>query len=160
MNAVPCNIDAEQALLGVLLYEPDAFDGVDGLLPAHFHEPFHGRLFHAAEALVRSGRSVAPELIADRFKADPAFNELGGQRYLANLVDNAPPAANAKDYAAAIRDAALRRSMISAAKELELAATEDHASDAADVLLEHERRLSELTDQGTQRHRLLSGSND
>ena len=39
-------------------------------------------------------------------KGDPAFEELGGVRYLADLVDRAPPAANAPDYANAIYDLA------------------------------------------------------
>jgi replicative DNA helicase len=53
-----------------------------------------------------------PIVLMDAFKRDPAFEELGGIRYLADLVDRAPPAANAPDYARVIYDLALRRDLI------------------------------------------------
>src|SRR5690606_9216674 len=48
----------------------------------------------------------------ERFKTDPAFQEFGGLRYLADLVDRAPPGANAPDYARLVYDLALRRDLI------------------------------------------------
>ena len=47
---------------------------------------------------------------------DPAFQELGGVRYMADLIDRAPPAARAPDYAAHLVDLALRRDMIKIAE--------------------------------------------
>src|SRR5690606_15931687 len=78
----------------------------------HFHEPFHQRLYTAIETHIRKGQLAEPILVADEFKRDPAFEELGGLRYLADLVDRAPPAANAPDYARVIYDLALRRELI------------------------------------------------
>lgn len=157
MTDLPHNLSAEQALIGSLLYEGEAvLDLIDGLQPAHFFEPYHGRLYACALGLIRSGRSAAPNLIADRFRDDPAFDELGGVRYLANLVDEAPPGHLASDYARAIREAALRRFMIGAAKELETSAS-DHSADAADHIVAHERRLSEIAEEGTTDHKPLSG---
>ncbi len=94
----PANIEAEQALLGVLLYDNAAFERLGDFLQArHFYEPFHQRLFTAIESAVRKGQLAEPILLAEQFNRDPAFDELGGIRYLADLVDRAPPAANAPD---------------------------------------------------------------
>jgi len=109
----PANIDAEQALLGALLYDNSAFERLsDALRSEHFFEPFHGRLFAAIQSHIRRGHLAEPILIAEQFRRDPAFEDLGGIRYLADMVDRAPPAANAADYARVIHDLALRRDLI------------------------------------------------
>jgi replicative DNA helicase len=109
----PANIEAEQALLGVLLYDNGAYERLsDSLQAVHFFEPFHGRLYGAIQTHVRRGHLAEPILIAEQFQRDPAFEELGGVRYLADMVDRAPPAANAPDYARVIYDLALRRDLI------------------------------------------------
>jgi replicative DNA helicase len=119
----PCNIDAEQALLGILLYDNGAGERLaDQLKAAHFFEPFHGRLFAAVQSHIRAGRLAEPILMADQFQTDPAFQELGALRYLADLVDRAPPAANAAEYARVIHDLALRRELIRISGETALTA--------------------------------------
>ena len=109
----PANLEAEQALLGVLLYDNAAFERLsDTFQPTHFFEPFHGRLFGAIQSHIRRGQLAEPILMAEQFARDPAFEDLGGVRYLADLVDRAPPAAHAPDYARVIYDLALRRDLI------------------------------------------------
>src|SRR3978361_1216441 len=100
---VPSNVEAEQALLGALLYDNAAFERLgDHLQGRHFFEPFHQRLYDAIESNIRKGQLAEPILLAEQFARDPAFEELGGVRYLADIVDRAPPAANAPDYARAV----------------------------------------------------------
>lgn len=136
----PANIEAEQALLGILLYDNDAFaqvrDQIDAL---DFYEPFHQRLFaHMAEQ-VRAGRLAEPIRLAEQFARDPAFEELGGIRYLADLVDRAPPSADAGDYARLLRLLALQRRERRDANgdDLDAAMSEAHlrgATRAAEIL--------------------------
>ena len=54
----------------------------------------------------------------EAFPHDPAFEELGGVRYLASLVDHAPPISNAADYAREVYDLALRRDLITISAEI------------------------------------------
>jgi replicative DNA helicase len=119
----PANIEAEQALLGVLLYDNSAYERLsDSLQASHFFEPLHGRLFAAIQSHVRRGHLAEPILLAEQFQRDPAFEDLGGVRYLADMVDRAPPAANAGDYARVIYDLALRRDLIRIGGEIAAAA--------------------------------------
>ncbi|MBU2135654.1 MAG: replicative DNA helicase, partial [Alphaproteobacteria bacterium] len=112
-NHAPANIEAEQALLGALLYDNAVFERLgDNLQARHFFEPFHGRLYGAIETSIRKGQLAEPILIAEQFARDPAFEELGGLRYMADLVDRAPPSTHAPDYARAVYDLALRRDLI------------------------------------------------
>jgi replicative DNA helicase len=121
----PHNMEAEQALLGVLLYDNGAYERLIGVQDGHFYEPFHNRLFAAIETKVRKGQLAEPILLADEFAKDPAFIELGGLRYLADLVDRAPPAINIADYGRAIYDLACRRALILLAGEIEAEARGD-----------------------------------
>lgn len=118
-NQLPANIEAEQALLGSILYDNNAYERVgDHLQARHFYEPFHQRLFASMESHIRKGQLAEPILLMDEFGRDPAFEDLGGLRYLVDLVDRAPPAANAGDYGRAIYDLALRRELIRISAEV------------------------------------------
>src|SRR3990167_6973504 len=111
--SLPHNLEAEQALLGSLMFDNAVFERLsDRLRGAHFYEPFHQRLYEAIEDPIRQGMLAEPTILMERFKQDPAFQEFGGLRYFADLVDRAPPAANAPDYARVVYDTALRRDLI------------------------------------------------
>lgn len=119
---LPASIEAEQALLGVLLYDNDAFHRLEGVEPHHFHEPFHGRLFERIRTLIASGRLADPILMADGFTSDPAFEQLGGVRYLADLMDRAPQSQAIVDYGRVVAELAQRRDLISLGGEMANAA--------------------------------------
>ncbi|HEV2366245.1 MAG TPA: replicative DNA helicase [Caulobacteraceae bacterium] len=146
----PANLEAEQALLGILLYDNGAFENVpDGLQPEHFFEPFHGRLFGSIAGHVRRGQLAEPILVAQHFQADPAFADMGGLRYLADLVDRAPPAARTADYARVIRDLAIRRDLIRIGGEIsEAARIGDPELSARDQIEAAEQRLYDLAENG------------
>ncbi|HKT53731.1 MAG TPA: replicative DNA helicase [Caulobacteraceae bacterium] len=147
---VPANIEAEQALLGAILYDNAAFERIgDFLREAHFFEPFHQRLFQAIEVNVRKGQLAEPILLAEQFSRDPAFEELGGVRYLADLVDRAPPAANAPDYARAVYDLALRRDLIRIGGDIAVQAQKgDVELSARDQIEAAEQQLFALAETG------------
>ena len=57
----PRNIEAEQALLGAILVNNDAFDRVsDFLRPEHFFEEIHRRIYEIAGPLIRAGKIASP----------------------------------------------------------------------------------------------------
>jgi replicative DNA helicase len=146
----PANIEAEQALLGVLLYDNAAFERIGDYLQArHFYEPFHQRLFGSIETHVRKGQLAEPILLAEQFSRDGAFEELGGVRYLADLVDRAPPAAYASDYARAVYDLAIRRDLIRIGGEIsQIASAGDEERSARDQIESAEQQLFALAETG------------
>lgn len=121
----PANLEAEQALLGILLYDNAGMALLgDQVAAHHFYEPLHQRMFSAIAAAVEKGQLAEPILLAEQLGADPAFEELGGVRYLADLVDRAPPTANAPDYARAIANHSARRRLLAASQDAIKAALE------------------------------------
>jgi len=149
IHHAPCNIEAEQALLGAVLYDNAAYERLnDRLLASHFYEPFHARLFAAMEEHIRKGQLAEPIVLMERFRKDPAFEELGGVRYLADLVDRAPPAANAPDYARVVYELALRRELIRIGGEISTSAAGDAEVEAKDQIERAEQRLYSLAETG------------
>ena len=150
--SLPHNLEVEQALLGTLLFDNAAYERLgDNLQSRHFYEPFHQRLFDAIEEHVRKGMLAEPIVLMERFKRDPAFEELGGIRYLADLVDRAPPAANAGDYGRMVYDLALRRDLIRIGGEISRVAQEggDEEPIEAREQIEHaEQQLYALAESG------------
>jgi replicative DNA helicase len=108
----PHNIEAEQALLGAILVNNDAYDRVsDFLKPAHFSEELHRRIYEVASQLIRAGK-VATPITLKTFLGD---HDLGGMtvpQYLARLAAEATSVINAEDYGRTIHDLAVRRELI------------------------------------------------
>ena len=134
--------ELEQALLGCILYENTAFVDVDGLVqPADFAEPFHGRLFRRIGDLIRMGGLAEPITLASDFAIDPAFRDLRGVRYLADLVEKAPPSNRAPDYAKGIRELALRRQVIKISTEIATRARTDPMATGEQLMADMERQM-------------------
>ncbi len=150
VSILPHNLEAEHMLLGAIMFDNAAFERLpDGLRSSHFHEPFHQRLFDAIASSIAAGTLAEPTILMDRFKGDPAFNEFGGLRYLADLVDKAPPAFAARDYGRTIIDLATRRDLIRVAGEI--ATTAPNPEKPAKELLEDaEGALFALAETGEQ----------
>ena len=148
---IPHNIDAEQALLGAVLFDNGAYERLSDQLQAkHFYEPFHARLFAAMETHIRKGQLAEPIVLADQFKRDPAFEELGGLRYLADLVDRAPPAANARDFGRLVYELALRRELIRIGGDISVNASQsDPDQTAHDQIETAEQQLYSLAETGS-----------
>src|ERR1700733_8052724 len=108
----PHNIEAEQALLGAILVNNDAFDRVSDFLKAeHFSEDLHRRIFDVASQLIRAGKLATP-ITLKTFLGD---HDLGGvtvPQYLARLAAEATTVINAEDYGRTIHDLAIRRDLI------------------------------------------------
>lgn len=149
-NTLPKNLEAECALLGILLFDNAVFERLpDRLRGAHFYEPFHQRLFDAVSEYIAAGRLAEPTVLVDAFRDDPAFADFGGLRYLADLVDRAPPSANAKEYARTIYDLAVRRDLIRIGGEM-VAEAADPAMTGAQHVEKAEGALFTLAEAGEQ----------
>lgn len=141
------NLEAEQNVLGSILYENAALDDVGGVLtPDTFSEPYHARLYEVVRDLVRSGRRADPTTAWEKLKADPAGKEFGGFRYLADLVDHASPLA-LRDHAAIIADLSQRRALVDAAHVV-MQEVANPGADAQAQIAALEARLAEIADTG------------
>src|SRR3954464_8957036 len=83
----PANIEAEQALLGAILVNNAAHGRVaDFLLPEHFAEAVHGRIYERVGKLIERGQIANPVTLKNVFDQDGALAEIGGAAYLGRLA--------------------------------------------------------------------------
>ncbi len=148
--APPHNIEAEQALLGALLFDNEVYQRVgDWLKPDHFYDPLHARIYETASQLVIGGSLADAVVLKSKFERDPGMAEIGGPVYLADLMREAPEPASAPEYGRLIYDLALRRELIRFGEEVSHNAIGSVDSvPATSVLEEAERSLFALAETG------------
>ena len=111
--STPHHLEAEQALLGILLLDNVHLDCVsDYLKGEHFANGVHGRLFDTIIHLVDKGYVADPITLRDYFERDKLLEEVGGFTYLLDLAKNVVSLSSASDYGRLIYDAHLRRQLI------------------------------------------------
>ncbi len=120
---MPHSIEAEQALLGAVLVNNEAYDRVSEFLIAdHFYEPLHARIFEAIAHLVVGGHLATPVTLKAYFDHDSALADVGGPAYLARLAAAAVATPHARDYGRAIYDLAVRRELIRLGEDIQAVA--------------------------------------
>ncbi|MBN9070688.1 MAG: replicative DNA helicase [Rhizobiales bacterium] len=146
----PNNIEAEQALLGAVLVNNDAFYRVsDFLKPSHFYEPLHRKIFEVAAELIRMGKIATPITLKTFLPADEKVGDITVAHYLARLAAEAVTVINAVDYGRAIYDLATRRALITVGEDMVNIAYDAPVDMAPrDQIEDAERRLFELAETG------------
>ncbi len=145
----PHNVEAEQALLGAILVNNDAFDRVsDFLIPDHFCEEIHRRIFEVLSSLVRAGKIATP-ITLKTFLGDHDLGGITVPQYLARLAAEATTIINAADYGRMIYDLAIRRGLITIGEEIVNVAFDapvDHSP--REQIEEAERQLYGIAESG------------
>ena len=145
----PHNIEAEQALLGAILVNNEAFYRVsDFLLPEHFYEPVHREIYEVAGKIVRAGKAATP-ITAKTYLPDQLVTDMSMPQYLARLAAEATTVLNAADYGQAIYDLAIRRNLIQIGEEMTSTAYDaDVEMTAGKQIEEAEKSLFDLAEKG------------
>jgi replicative DNA helicase len=146
----PHNSEAEQALLGALLFNNAAYHRVsEFLLPEHFAEGVHGRIYAAIGKLIERGQLANAVTLKNFFDQDGALAEIGGAAYLARLAASVVTIINTEDYGRTIHDLYLRRQLISLGEDVvNEAHRHDLDRDAARQIETAEQRLFDLAETG------------
>src|ERR1700723_3494663 len=148
--AAPHNIEAEQALLGAILVNNEAFYRVSAFLePKHFFEPIHQRIYELASGLVRANKLATPVTLKTFLPGDVDIAGLSVNQYLARLAAEATTIINAQDYGRTIYDLSIRRDLILIGEDMVNTAY-DSPVDAtpASHIEEADRKLYEIAETG------------
>lgn len=143
---------SEQALVGAALFDAEACAGpFDRLRPEHFSQPVHAELW----AMCRMGVPIDIGLAAQKLEHLGPFNDLGGIRYLADLIDKAVTH-TVEQHADVVLDAALRRNLQCLAKDIaDRAGRETGAGEA--LISELERGASDIAQDASTKDMWKSG---
>jgi replicative DNA helicase len=148
-RTAPHNIEAEQALLGAILVNNDAFYRVSDFLdPEHFSEELHRRIFEIAQSLIRAGKLATP-ITLKTFLGDTDLGGMTVSQYLARLAAEATTIINADAYGRTIYDLAMRRQLIGIGEDMVNVAYDSPVDDSPRKQIEEaERKLYELAERG------------
>ena len=151
----PFNYEAEQALLGAILVNNDAYGRVGGWLkPEHFADPGHAYIFQACGKLIGEGRIADPITMRELAQDN---EHIPDNRYLAQLAASAVTIINAYDYGRIVFECWQRREAIEIAEDLTLDSMDCNAG-ATEIIEGNISNLQDLlegpaqTDTGTLGH--------
>jgi replicative DNA helicase len=146
----PHNIEAEQALLGAILVNNEAFYRVsDFLEPKHFFEPIHQKIYELAAGIIRAGKVATPVTLKTFLPPETDVAGMSAPVYLARLAAEATTIINAADYGRTIYDLATRRDLIRIGEDMVNLAYDAPVDFAPQTQIDDaERRLYELAEVG------------
>jgi|GEM_PF-3870877 replicative DNA helicase len=108
---------AERAVLGAILFDNHVSDELPEVLSVeHFYSEDSRAIFGAMLALRADGSAIDSVTLSSRLKASGELQRAGGGANIVELTIETPGAVNAKKYAEAVIDCAIRRGLIAAAQ--------------------------------------------
>ena len=134
LRSIPANLEAEEAILGSLLIDPDAIIKVAASLSAEdFYREKNGWVYQAILDLHERREPADFVTLCDEMERRNQLQEVGGAGYITQLINNTPTAVHVEHYAGiVIRTATLRR-LIGAAGQI-TALAYDEAQDVDEVV--------------------------
>jgi len=132
-KAIPSSIEAERAVLGSLLIDPDAVIKIASFLrPRDFYRERHGWLYEALLSLNERHEPLEFVTVVDELERRGHLEDIGGPAYITDLISMTPTAMFVEHYARIVERTAVLRRLIHAAQEIaELAYDEEQNVDEA-----------------------------
>ena len=117
---LPYSPEAEQAVLGAILMEPDSIARVAEILPKseYFYVTTHKLIYSAMLSMFTAGKTVDFVTVLETLKTDKSFDEATGKTYLMQLAQSCPSISNIELYAQYVRDKYDVRMLISASRDI------------------------------------------
>jgi replicative DNA helicase len=146
----PANLDAEMALLGAILASNNNYDKVaDFLLPEHFADPAHQKIYAATKRVIEGGGTADARTLRHVLSQEETLEELGGVQYLGELTANALTIIDPLHYGRLVHDLYLRRALIGIGEDVvNDAFRPDNELDAAEQIEAAEQGLFTLAATG------------
>ena len=149
---MPCNIEAEQALIGSILISNDLFDDVTSLIDSSkFFDPIHVKIFETIEMLIAKGLLANPITLKNYFENNDGLKELGGQEYLVKITKfSTTSAKQVIDYANIVHEMHVRRELIKISETVLNQASDgsEITSSGEDLIQNAEKSLFDLAERG------------
>ena len=113
LRVPPHSQQAEQAVLGSLMIDNQAFDAVGSVLSADdFYREDHRLIYRSIAALAADDKPLDWITLSEWLKQRDQLDQAGGDVYLGTLAKDTPSSANIKHYADIVRERSQRRQII------------------------------------------------
>lgn len=147
----PSNREAEEALIGSVLIDPEVYLEVAQFLKAEdFYLVRHIWIWECFHQLNEVKQPIDLVTVSEALSNRDQLDEIGGQVYLLSLINQAPNAYHAETYARIIEQNAIRRRMLEAANQIaRLAYQQDQSIDV--VVDEAEKSIFNISERRIKR---------
>jgi len=133
----PQSIDSEKAVLGSIMLRKDAMHEIeDVVIPDSFYAEKHKMIFQAMLDLSMKNEPIDMLSLSTKLSEKKLLDAIGGNQYLAEIVNVVPSSTNVKHYAEIVQKKFVLRSLIDAAdyvSELAFEESDDHMDDILDM---------------------------
>ena len=137
--------ELEEAVLGAIMLEKDAFDNVVEILkPECFYVEAHQRIFKAMQGLANKSQPIDILTVAEELRSREELEMVGGPYYVTRLTNMVVSSANIVAHARIILQKFIQRELIRISGEIIGDAYED-STDVFDLLDDAESKLFEIT---------------
>ncbi len=137
--------DLEEAVLGAIMLEKNAFDTVIEILkPECFYVDAHQRIFNAMQSLANKSQPIDILTVAEELRSREELEMVGGPYYVTKLTNTVVSSANIDAHARIVLQKFIQRELIRISGEIIGDAYED-STDVFDLLDDAESKLFEIT---------------
>ena len=141
----PRDTEIEEAVLGALMLEKDAYMSVcDLLVPDSFYDPLNRKIYEAISALGLNQKPIDMMTVTEQLRQNGTLDEVGGAVRITELTARVYSAAHVEYHAKIIAQKYLARRLIAFASQVETEAF-DESNDVDDLLQEAEGKLFEIS---------------
>jgi len=141
----PQNVEAEQAVIGAVLLQPEALiTAMERIRSEDFYSVAHQRIYEAMIELGESNQPVDLITLTAHLQDQGLLEEIGGVSYLAKVANAVPTAANVDYYAQIVEEKSMLRRLIRTATNI---VTDGYANseDVAVLLSDAEKKILEIS---------------
>lgn len=117
-TTIPRSREAEEALLGAILINPEVFPEVRDVPPEAFYDHRNRWLWQACLSLAAKKQPLDSILLAQELDDMGRLEDFGGPAYLTALLGAGGYSLNVEGYARTVREFYLRRKLLAAANEV------------------------------------------
>lgn len=119
IKQMPVSIEAEQALLGSIIVNPDAFDKIGGMITVDdFYLTEHKHIYSAFLSMYSKSKTIDVVTLVNALVEQGDRDEAGGIQYIRILAESVPSSSNIKDYARIVKDKSTLRRLITVCDEI------------------------------------------
>ena len=114
VKQMPVSIEAEQALLGSIIINPDSFDKIGGMITVDdFYLEEHKHIYSALVKMYMQSKIIDTVTLVNALVEQGDRDEAGGIQYISLIANSVPSVSNVKDYARIVKDKSTLRRIIS-----------------------------------------------
>ncbi|WP_229244223.1 replicative DNA helicase [Emticicia sp. CRIBPO] len=157
-KVLPHTTDMEEAVIGAILIEKDAFSLINELLTVKsFYNTSHQIIFEAIRELYEESEPIDVLNVIRKLRKSGTIQQVGGSKYIASLAGKINSSTNIEYHAMAVAQSAIKRDMIRVADDI-LNDSYDEQNDVFNLLDKTEQSFFGISEKNIRKNYLDANS--